>query len=266
MPEPARARLSREGPLAILTLDAPERGNALDNAMLTAIAEACEGLAHEVGDRGDEAPAALIIEGGGQRHFCAGYNLHDLLDQAQSAEAPIHDLERHPLERAMRALAALPLPSIASLQGDAFGAGCELAITCDLRLAAPEARLCMPPARLNILYSETGLRRLVQLIGVARAKAMIFTAAPVPAPQAQAMGLVNELVPKDELGAASRALALRIARLPRLALRRSKQLLDRIAAGPLGEAELDEVQGWRRACFASTEFRAAVQAFLDKPD
>ncbi len=124
--------------------------------------------------------------------FSAGYDIGDLSPEHLAEEAA--ELLTHPFEAALAALDAVPVPVVAALSGHAFGGGLELALACDLRVCATNARLGMPPARLGVVYSHTGLRRFVDAIGSARTRELFLTARPVDAQQALAWGLVNEVV------------------------------------------------------------------------
>ena len=251
--EPAVLRECREG-ICRLTLSAPWRGNALDPGMLSRLEALLLNLPADA--------RVVVLEGAGGRSFCTGYHLPTLAAEVEAGPS-VTDFENHPLERALRALEGCPLPTLAVVGGHAFGGGCELALACDLRLAAREARLCMPPARLGILYSATGLARLLALVGPAVAKELIYTGEPVEAERALALGLVNRVVPRDELAEAAAGLAAQIAANEPLSLRHHKTLFDRyLAPPPLSEAALREVARLRQECFASPGFRERMSRAL----
>ena len=143
---------------ATVTLTATDRGNSLDAAMLSRRADVRTELA------GDLDLRVVLLCGAGPRSFSTGYHVPSLLAELAEGQS-VSDFENHPLERALRALEAVPVPTVAVVGGNAYGAGCELALTCDLRVAAEEARLCMPPAKLGVLYSATGIRPYSAEIG-----------------------------------------------------------------------------------------------------
>lgn len=247
-----QVRLERDGPVATVTLDAPWRGNALDVTMLAALEAHLGGLAEDV--------RVVLLRGQGERAFSTGYHVPSLLAELDAGPS-VSDFEGHPLERALRALEAVAVPTVAVLHGNAYGAGCELALACDLRLAADDARLCMPPARLGVLYSATGMRRLLELTGPAVAKELLFTGEPVDAARAVALGLVNRVAPKAELDAAARTLAATLAGNAPLSLRHTKTIFRRFLGGPpLGAEVLAEVARLRDECFRSDDFRARARA------
>lgn len=243
----ARVRCVEAEGVVRITLDAPERGNSLDAPMLARLEELLRGL--------DEGVRVVLLEGAGPRAFCTGYHVPSLLAELEAGPS-VTDFEAHPLERALRALDAVPVPTVAVVGGNAYGAGCELAIACDLRLAAEEARFCMPPARLGVLYSATGIRRLLELVGPALCREMLYTAEPVDAQRALAAGLANRVVPRERLDEFAARFARTVADNAPLSLRHTKTILRRFLAPPaLDAAALAEVARLRAECFASEEFR-----------
>jgi enoyl-CoA hydratase/carnithine racemase len=200
----------------------------------------------------------VILTGAGET-FSAGYDIADLSPEHLAEEAA--DLLTHPFEAAVSALDAVPVPVVAAMGGHAFGGGLELALTCDLRVCSPRARLGMPPARLGVVYSHTGLRRFVDAIGSARTRELFFTARALDAGEALAWGLVNELA--EDVAGRSVALAAEIAALAPLAHRGNKRVLHALAPAldPALEAELHAL---RDAAFRSADFAEGVRAFIAK--
>lgn len=253
MPDvPPCVRLTTTDQVATLTLDAPARGNSLDQAMLARVEALLVGLDPDV--------RVVLLRGAGDRAFSTGYHVPSLL--AELAAGPsVSDHEGHPLERALRALEAVPVPTIAVVHGNAYGAGCELALACDVRLAADDARLCMPPAKLGVLYSATGMRRLIELCGPAVAKELLFTGDVVDAGRALTLGLVNRVLPKASLDEAAAAMAATIRRNAPLSIRHTKTIFSRFLAPPqLDAATLAEVSRLRDECFRSDDFNERSRA------
>jgi len=261
MNESARGtiELQREGSLATISLAAPWRGNALDNGMLDRLASQLEALSGEA-----QAPRCLVLTGAGDRHFSTGFDLNQLLAEMDQGEVAFNDLENHPLERAVRALDAYPFPTVALLKGAAIGAGCELALACDLRFARSEASLCMPPAKLGVLYSITGMRRLVELVGMSIAKEMFFTAKPVSGRRAEVLGLVNQLIPPENFDSRCRELCEGIAANAPLSLRHSKTALRQLRPSLPKPEVMAELLALRAECFLSGDLREAIAAFQAK--
>lgn len=249
-----KLRLDRPAPhVARLTIDNPPRRNALDHEILDALAETVASL---------DARCLLLTATGGV--FSAGYDIGNLTPQgfAERAEA----LVAHPFHDALEAVEQFPFPSVAALNGHAIGGGLELALACDLRVAARSARLGMPPARLGLVYSHTGLRKFVDVIGVARTRELFFTARSVPAAAAERWGLVNEVVADDELAERGLELAAGIGALAPLSLRGNKRVLRELLAaeGELDPAVEHELVQLREACFRSEDFAEGVRAFAQK--
>jgi enoyl-CoA hydratase/carnithine racemase len=239
--------------VARLTIDNPERRNALDHEILDAFAGTLPTL---------EARCLLITASGPV--FSAGYDIGNLPREefADRAEA----LVAHPFHAAIEALDAFPYPSVAALNGHAIGGGLELALSCDLRVASEEAKLGMPPARLGLVYSHTGLRKFIDAIGMPRTKELFFTARNIPARTALQWGLVNEVAPPEEIAERGVAYAAQIAALAPLSLQGNKRTLRELLAA---EGELDpdverELVALREACFHSEDFFEGVRAFAEK--
>ena len=176
--------------------------------------------------------------------FSAGYDIGGLPKDAFAHQA--ESLVAHPFHDAIAALEAFPYPAVAALNGHAIGGGLELALTCDLRMAATGAKLGMPPAKLGLVYSHTGLRKFIDAIGVTRTRDLFFTGRNVSAATALEWGMVTEIAPAEKL--AERALALRDGdRRQRAALAGRQQARDHRAAGRRGPARPRGRGGARRA-------------------
>jgi enoyl-CoA hydratase/carnithine racemase len=239
--------------VARLTIDNPAKRNALDHEILDAFAATVPEL---------DARCLLITATGPV--FSAGYDIGNLPREefAERAEA----LVAHPFHEAIAALDAYPFPSVAALNGHAIGGGLELALSCDLRVASEEAKLGMPPARLGLVYSHTGLRKFVDAIGAPRTRELFFTARTVSAQTALLWGLVNEVVAPGEVAERGLACAAGIAGHAPLSLRGNKRALRELLAAegaldPEVERELVEL---RESCFRSEDFFEGVRAFAEK--
>ncbi|GAC1436282.1 MAG: enoyl-CoA hydratase-related protein [Solirubrobacteraceae bacterium] len=236
-----------------LTISNPAKRGALDHAILDGIAAALDGL-----------ESRCVILTGEPGVFSAGYDIADIPDDvfAERAEA----LVAHPFTRALDALEAYPFPTVAALGGHTIGGGLELALTCDMRLAAGTIKLGMPPARLGLVYSHVGLQRFIETIGVPRTRELFLRARNIEAASALAWGLVHEVHAPAELEQASLDLAQELAAGAPLSLSGNKRVLRELLAArrrldPDVERELIEL---RRACFASEDMREGVRAFGEK--
>ena len=242
--------------VARLTLNNPDKRNPLDHEVLDALAGALPRL-----DRGIEV-RCVVITGAG-RAFSAGYDIGSIPDEsfARDAEA----LVAHPFHAAMEAISAHPYPLVAAINGHCLGGGLELAVRCDLRVCAAGAKLGMPPARLGLVYGHTGLRRFIDVIGVARTKELFLTGRTVEGPRAEEIGLVHGVIADDELPGTALELAEAIAANAPIAMRGNKRAIETLAAFPrLTDEQERELVELRRACFASEDFREGVRAFAER--
>ena len=250
-----KLRLDEPAPaVARLTIANEAKRNALDHEILAA-------LASVLGD-GLEARCLLITATGST--FSAGYDIGALAGDTFAADAEA--IVAHPFAAAIEALDAYPFPVLAALNGHAIGGGLELAISCDLRICSDGARLGMPPARLGLVYSHTGLRKFLDAVGAPRTRELFFTARPISAAQALDWGLVGEVLPAAEVGARAVELAAEIAANAPLSLAGNKRVIRALleARGALDPAVQDELVALRDACFGSEDFREGVRAFAEK--
>lgn len=239
--------------VARIRISNPAKRGALDHEMLDALAATLRGL----------DARCLLLTGDGKM-FSAGYDIGNLDDRnfEERAEA----LVAHPFHAALEALEAYEYPAVAALNGHAIGGGLELALTCDIRVAARGIKLGMPPARLGLIYSHTGLRKFIETCGVANTAELFYVSRNVDADRAARMGLVNQVVERDELDSAALDLAREIAGNAPLSLKGNKQAIRTLREHGLSlpqdvESELVEL---RESCFASEDFREGVRAFAEK--
>jgi len=250
-----KLRLDRPAPhVARLTIHNPAKRNALDHAILDAIAAA----AREI----DDARCLLLTAEGPV--FSAGYDIGGLPRDEFAHQA--ESLVAHPFHDAIEALEAFPYPAVAALNGHAIGGGLELALTCDLRLAAESAKLGMPPAKLGLVYSHTGLRKFIDAIGVPRTRDLFFTGRNVGAATAVDWGLVNQVLPDAELPERAVAYAVAIAANAPLSLTGNKRVIRELLAveGALAPEVERELVALREACFRTDDFYEGVRAFAEK--
>jgi enoyl-CoA hydratase/carnithine racemase len=242
--------------VARLTISNPEKRNALDHDILDAIAEAMPSLADGIETR-------CVIITGEDKMFSAGYDIGDIPEEVFAEEA--ERLVAHPFHRAIVAVEAFPFPTLAAINGHALGGGLELAVACDLRLAASGAKLGMPPGKLGLIYSHTGLLKFIDTVGPARTRELFLVGRNVDAQRAEQIGLVNEVVESNRIEQAAVELASEIASNAPLSLKGNKEIIRRLTAFPRMTPEIErEMIELRLSSFSSEDFREGVRAFGEK--
>jgi len=245
--------VERLGAIERWTILGEPRRNSLSVALLRELLE------HQARAAADKGLRVVIVTGAGSKAFCAGADLKERARMDEGAVAGFHKAIR----AAFDGFEALPQPVIAAINGVALGGGLELALACDLRVAAEGAEVALPEVGLGIIPGAGGTQRLPRVVGVARAKEMILTARRVTAAEALAMGLVGQVAPAAGLGAAALALAERVARNAPISLRQAKRAIDRGLALPMGEA-LDLENMLYQACIPTADRQEALLAFAEK--
>jgi enoyl-CoA hydratase/carnithine racemase len=250
-----RFRAETGAQVRVLTLSNPGKRNALDFRALDELEVACAAAAAD-------GVRCLLLRGEGEEAFSSGFDLDEMGGVNARGERP-----DEAVERAAEALEAVPCPTVAYLNGSAYGGGFELAATCDLRVAREGVLLGMPPSRLGVVYPEGGLRRFLQLVGGARTRELFFSGRPVDAAVAHGWGLVNRVLPAAGAEAAALALAEEIARNAPLAVQGMKRILRLLEATHergLSEAEREEIAGLRRRAFESEDILEGRRAFAER--
>jgi enoyl-CoA hydratase/carnithine racemase len=245
-------RLERDGAIARLLIDRPERRNAMTQAMW----ELLPLLVREAME--DEAVRVLILGSAAPGMFCAGADISEFAEKSGGEEWRVAN--QAAIRATQYALAHAPKPVIVAIDGDCVGGGCGLAIACDIRIASPRARLGITPAKLGIVYSLFDTKLLVDLVGPARAKRILFTGSLASAEEALAIGLVDEV--SDDPMAAAMTLAQTIASNAQHSVRSSKAIIRRIVDG---QADDDaETLAMFRDAFTKPDFAEGVAAFKAK--
>ena len=244
--------------VATLTFNRPERRNALSPDIINGLLEALPRLS------ADASVGAIVVTGAG-RSFCAGGDVKAMSEADAPQPTDVQDATRRLRGRmeTARLLHELPTPTIAMLNGAAAGAGLSLALACDLRIAAESARLVTAFANVAFSGDYGGSYFLSKLVGTAKAREMYYLAEPMDAGEALRLGLVNRVVPDDELAAATMALASRIANGPRGALSLMKRNFNAAETATLHE--MLDLEARHHALSATTDdHREAVRAFVEK--
>jgi enoyl-CoA hydratase len=242
----------QDGPLAVVTLNRPQARNALTWAMYDGLVEACGRI-----DSSDEI-RVMLIRGAGGKAFAAGTDISQF--QNFQTEDDALNYERR-LDQVVGRLEAVTKPTIAVIEGVAAGAGAVIALACDLRYCTPESQIGVPIARtLGNCLSAANYARLVDLIGPARTKELIFHARLVPAENARQLGLMNEVVSADQLHEQVKSVALEIAAHAPITLRATKEAIRRLQVFRR-EVNTDDLTV---QAYMSEDFREGVAAFLEK--
>jgi enoyl-CoA hydratase/carnithine racemase len=242
--------------VARITIRNPSKRNALDHEILDGLAKLMEELDEGIATR-------CVILQGGDGMFSAGYDIGDIPDEVFAEEA--ERLVAHPFSRAIQAVEAFPFPTLAAVNGHALGGGLELALTCDLRIAARGVKLGMPPAKLGLIYSHTGLQKFLDSVGPARTRELFFTGRNIDAERAERIGLVHEVTQPQAIEESAIALAAEIAGNAPVSLKGNKEIINRLVTfGRLSEKEEQEVIDLRLSSFRTRDFREGVRAFGEK--
>ena len=241
-------------PVAHITINRPNRRNAISSQMWQALLEIAVRLASEPSTK------VALITGAGDSAFSAGADIAEMRDGLTNPSA-MRRMQQAVLD-AQAAWARLPIPTLAVIRGACTGGGCGLALACDLRLATPDAFFTIPPAKLGLAYSLADTKRLYNLVGPSRAKEILFTGRRVNAEEALGLGMINEIVPADVLEDRALSLAREIAGNAGNSVRAAKAVVNMISDGV--HAETPESKRYYEESFSSPEFLEGAQAFLGK--
>jgi enoyl-CoA hydratase/carnithine racemase len=240
--------------IAWLIFDHPERRNAIDAEMWRCIPD----IARELD--ADDTVRVVVLRGAGEISFVAGADISEFEAQRDESASANYEAET---ERALEAIAALRKPVLAMIRGYCIGGGVAIALAADIRFAAQGSQFAIPAARLGIGYSTAGIDTLIRLVGPSRAKELFFTARHFAAEEALAMGLINALMPPDEIEARVRETAVTIAGNAPLTLASVKCIARELARSPEAR-DTRAAEASIRDCFESDDYREGVRAFLEK--
>jgi enoyl-CoA hydratase/carnithine racemase len=258
-PENGRVLSTLESGVLTLTLNSPLDGNALDLAMTTSLSEALESI------NGMADVHCVLIRSSG-RHFCTGGNVKDMKqgsDLMAGSVSEVRDRLRRELHRITRALVGLEVPSICAVNGAAVGAGCDLALMCDIRIAGTSASFAESFLRLGLVSGIGGAWFLTRIVGPAKALERTLTSEFIDAGEAHRLGIVSRVVADADLDASAFALAAEIARKPPISLRMAKSLV-RESAGMSLPAALEMAASMQAILLCGDEHKRAVHRFLER--
>jgi enoyl-CoA hydratase/carnithine racemase len=241
-----------------LTLNRPAKKNSLSLELVNILLETLEDLA------GDDKVRTLVIRGSGDKAFCSGFDIRSLPTQnSENVKDKLKTL--NPVEALFKAVINFPWPVIAMINGIAFGAGCELAICCDIRIGVAEARMGMPPAKLGIVYPWQGLQRFVRTIGLKATREIFFTGRTYQGQRLQELGLLDYLIPAEKLESFTVQMAEEIAANAPLAVRGTKRILNLLLqTDALDESRIAEAESITERAFFSADLKEGQLAFIEK--
>ncbi|HWK46527.1 MAG TPA: enoyl-CoA hydratase [Stellaceae bacterium] len=244
-----------DGAVGWMIFNNPDRRNAVSLDMWEAIPTILDRF------EADSAVRVIVLRGAGDKAFVSGADISQF-EQQRADPAAVAHYDRVG-ETATNRLAASPKPTIAMIRGFCIGGGVGIASSCDLRIAADDARLAVPAAKLGLGYRWSGVKKLVDLVGPSHAKEIFFTARQFTATEAHAMGLLTRVVPVDDLDAFISATIDQIAANAPLTMLAAKRTIDELTRTPdqLDRAMCEELV---RRCFASEDYIEGRRAFMEK--
>ena len=245
--------LEKKGHIAIATINRPKALNALNSDVLTDLGELVDIV------NADSEIRALVLTGSGEKAFVAGADIGEMRTLTpEEGEA----FGKHGND-VFRRIETLPIPTIAAINGFALGGGCELSMSCDIRICADTAVFGQPETGLGITPGFGGTQRLARLVGPGMAKQMVYTARNIKADEALRIGLVNAVYPLAELYAAAEKLASQIAANAPIAVRAAKKAINEGLDLPMDEAVVVEEKAFG-SCFETADQQEGMGAFLEK--
>ena len=239
--------------ICTITINRPQRRNALNADVLTSLGDTLNSFKERKDVR------AVILRGAGDEAFSAGM---DLLSTREGGEG---DRRKSAIPYARESILTCPCPIIAMVFGYVAGAGCDLAVTCDFRIAAENAQFAMPPVKLGLVYDYKAIQRFINLIGLGYTKELFLTAKFVDARKAQEMGLVNHIVPKEDLITFTLSFAKEMIGNAPLAMAGTKMAIAKLLAYQNLPPQADaEIQAITEKCWQSEDAKEARKAFAEK--
>lgn len=242
----------QEGSLLTLTIDRPEALNALNGQVLDDLDAALDAVDMD-------SVRCLLFTGAGSKAFAAGADIAAMADMTPEEAAAFSRRGNDVFRR----IETFPLPTVAAVNGYALGGGCELSMACDIRLCSENAVFGQPEVTLGITPGFGGTQRLMRLVGMGKAKELIFSARTVKAAEALEIGLVNAVYPPEELLPAAKKLGERIAKNAPIAVRACKAAMNEGVDLPMDEAVAAEVREFS-GCFETEDQKRGMTAFLNK--
>jgi methylmalonyl-CoA decarboxylase len=240
--------------IGTITFNHSETRNSLSNQLLSELIEALEFFAKR------KARAVVIRAAAGVKVWSSGFDISEL-------PVPGRDPLSYndPLEQALRAIQLFPAPVIAMIEGSVWGGACDLSFVCDIAVGCPTAAFAITPAKIGVPYNSTGILHFINVVGPRMTREMFFTAKPIDAERALQVGILNHLVPTDELEAFCYAMASQITENSPLAIAVIKEQLRLLGnSHPLSPETFERIQGLRRKAYDSADYLEGKKAFYEK--
>jgi methylmalonyl-CoA decarboxylase len=240
--------------IGTITLNHPETRNSLSNQLLNELIGALEFFEKR------KARAVVIRAAAGVKVWSSGFDI---------AELPVPGRDplsyNDPLEQALRAIQLFPAPVIAMIEGSVWGGACDLSFICDIAIGCPSAAFAITPAKIGVPYNSTGILHFINVVGPRMTREMFFTAKPIDADRALHVGILNHLVPVEELEPFTYAMAAQIAENSPLAIAVIKEQLRLLGnSHPLSPETFERIQGLRRRAYDSADYLEGKKAFYEK--
>lgn len=248
--------LDARGLIRTITINRPDQRNSLPPAEWLRLAAMVREIAT------DREARVIVLRGAGGRAFSSGYDINALREL--EAQGIVLSTPADPFEVALAAVVECPVPTIAMVGGFAVGGGCTLAAGCDLRIVGASSRFGMPPAKLGLLYSATELRPFLDLLGPARTRWMFYSGRIIDAQRALQFGLVDEILPDDELEAYTYALAEEIANNAPLSVQGTRRIIAEMRGDPASPGAAERIAAEIQRVNRSADLAEGVRAFLEK--
>ena len=250
--------VTRKDRVVTLILNRPEKKNSLSPELVQLLLQTLQELAADASIR------AVVMRGAGSKAFCSGYDIRSL---PTGTGGNVHEKLKKldPVESLFQSVVNYPYPVIAMVNGVALGAGCELALCCDIRIGTDETRIGMPPAKLGLVYPWQGLQRFIQTIGLRSTRELFFTGRTYQGMRSKELGLIDYLVSGDQLESFTYQMAEEIAANAPLALKGTKRIINLLLQStPLQESSLQEAEAITKSTFLSEDLNEGQLAFIEK--
>jgi len=246
--------VEENGAVCTLTFNRPEKRNLLTPGMLLELSTQLERL------RDENKVRCVVIRGSGEKAFSSGYDINAIGENDMIK----HHEGDHPLGKALRTIESFPYPVIAMMNGHAFGAGLEVAVTCDLRITVDDCLFGMPPAKLGVVYSYSGMKKFLNLIGPGYTKELFLIGRPISSERARETGLVNFMVSREELEKLTYGIADEIAENAPLSLKTLKEITNALEKRPISTEDDKSIRQMTLEVQNSQDYKEGQKAFSEK--